>query len=454
MIAIYPHHTMQHIIILIFVLLPLWAHSQSETDIRLAIKNCNYEIPIQQIPTAAGDSVLTPMRAQALKAMNRHPEALQEWNSLLKEDSTDTGILMELAECYKATNRTREVIACYRKAASLYPENKYFFQQYTRSLLTAERFEEARDACHNWLERDTLSALGYKFLGLAYEGMAREDINMLPNAFFAYNSAYRRDSLDGQTVAHIAAIFNDNKQYTDAVDVTENYRLSDTLNVDVNRQNAKAYCMLKEYKTAVNRYEALKSMGDRSFTTLYYLGISHYGDNWFYGAQENLLEAHRKNPTDINVLYYLGKSCARTSWKEEGVEYMNQALEMVVPTDSLMERLYEGLVECYKYLPKADPYKQIEVMKILYTYNKKHSLFYNIAYIYDQTKDEANAKYFYQKYLDAAVKTGELAVDKQGNYQVSPDFTARTMMQTTAIRYLKEIKEKEFFEKGTPKTNK
>jgi len=195
-------------------------------------------------------------------------------------------------------------------------------------------------------------------------------------------------------------------------------------------------------------------MGDRSFTTLYYLGISHYGDNWFYGAQENLLEAHRKNPTDINVLYYLGKSCARTSWKEEGVEYMNQALEMVVPTDSLMERLYEGLVECYKYLPKADPYKQIEVMKTLYTYNKKPSLLYNVAYIYDQTKDEANAKYFYQKYLDAAVKTGELAVDKQGNYQVSPDFTARTMMQTTAIRYLKEIREKEFFEKGTPKTNK
>ena len=76
MIAIYPHHIMQHIIILIFVLLPLWAYSQSETDIRIAIKNCNYEIPIQQIPTAAGDSILTPMRAQALKAMNRHPDKL------------------------------------------------------------------------------------------------------------------------------------------------------------------------------------------------------------------------------------------------------------------------------------------------------------------------------------------------------------------------------------------
>ena len=368
--------------------------------------------------------------------------------------STDTRILIELAECYRQTNRADQGSICYAKAVALQPDNKFFRQQYIRSLLTSEKYEAARDASHAWLERDTVSATGYKFLGMAYEGMAIGNPDALGNAFFAYNAAYRRDSLDGQTVAHIAAIFNNNNQFADAKDVTETYRLSDTTNIDVNRQNAKAYCMLKEYKTAVSRYEALKSMGDRSFTTLYYLGISHYGDNWFYGAQENLLEAHRKNPTDINVLYYLGKSCARTSWKEEGVEYMNQALEMVVPTDSLMERLYEGLVECYKYLPKADPYKQIEVMKTLYTYNKKPSLLYNVAYIYDQTKDEANAKYFYQKYLDAAVKTGELAVDKQGNYQVSPDFTARTMMQTTAIRYLKEIKEKEFFEKGTPKTNK
>ena len=445
---------MKHIIILLFGLLPLWGYPQSETDIRLAIRNCNYEIPIQQIPAACGDSILTPMRAQALKAMSRHAEALQEWNSLMKEDSTDTNILMELAECYKSMNRTRNVIACYRKAISLHPDNKYFFQQYTRSLLTAERFEEARDASHNWLERDTVSALGYKFLGMAYEGMAREDVEMLPNAFFAYNSAYHRDSLDGQTVAHIAAIFNDNKQYADAVDVTETYRLTDTLHVDVNRQNAKAYCMLKEYPTAISRYQALKAMGDNSFTTCYYLGISHYGDNWFYGAQESLLEAHRKNPADINVLYYLGKSCARTSWKEEGVEFIKKALEIAVPTDSLMERLYEGLVECYRYLPKADPHQRIEALKTLYSYNKKHSLFYNIAYIYDHNEDEANAKYYYQKYLDAAVKNGELAVDKKGNYQVAPEQTTRTMMQKTAIRYINGIKEKEFFEIGKPKSNK
>jgi hypothetical protein len=80
-------------------------------------------------------------------------------------------------------------------------------------------------------------------MGMAYEGMV-DNPDALGNAFMSYNAAYRIDSLDAQTVAHIASIFNNNEQFQDAVDVTEKYRLTDTLNIDVNRQNAKAYCFL------------------------------------------------------------------------------------------------------------------------------------------------------------------------------------------------------------------
>ena len=378
---------MKRLITLLLVLLPLWVNAQTEGEIRKAMDAYDYETSIARITPVAGDSVLTPLRAQALKAMNRHAEALKEWNSLLKEDSTNTKVLIELAECYRLTGRSDQAAICYGKAVSLQPENKFFRQQHIRTLLATENYEAARDASHAWLEKDTVSATGYKFLGMAYEGMGMNDPESIQLAFMAYNAAYRRDSLDAQTVALIAAIFNNNNQFTEAVDVTETYRRTDTLNVDVNRQNAKAYCMLKEYKISVNRYEALKAMGDRSFTTLYYLGVSQYADNWPYGARDNLLEAHKKNPMDVNVLYYLAKACARSSWKEEGIAYMNKAFDMVVPTDSMMIRLYDGLLECYKFHTKADPYEKIEVMKEAYSYTKKYTLFYQIAEIYDYQKD-------------------------------------------------------------------
>ena len=434
---------MKKLITLLLVLLPLWANAQTEGEIRKAMDAYDYETPILQIAPVAGDSVLTPLRAQALKAMNRHAEALKEWKSLLKEDSTNTKVLIELAECYRSTNRGDQASLCYEKAVTLQPENKYFRQQQIRTLLAMENYEAARDASHAWLERDTVSATGYKYLGMAYEGMALDDPNVLANAFFAYNAAYRRDSLDGQTVAHIASIFNNNNQFADAVNVTETYRLTDTLNVDVNRQNAKAYCMLKDYKRAVSRYDALKAMGDRSFTTLYYLGISHYGDNWPYGAQENLLEAHKKNPNDVNVLYYLAKSCARTSWKEEGVEYMEKALELASPQDSTLARLYDGLLECYDFLPKADPYKKIELIKKVYSYNKKYTLYYKIADIYDRQKDYVNAVHYYEKYMALVPKDKQVALDEDGNPM--PDID--TMYQK-ARRRVEKIKVEDFFRNG------
>ena len=435
---------MKKLIILLFTVFPLLANAQSEADIRKALDVYDYETPIAQIAPACGDTLLTPLRAQALKAMNRYPEALKEWNSLLSTDSTSTKVLIELAECYRQTSRNDQACLCYAKAVALQPENKFFRQQYIRTLLASEKYEEARDASHAWLERDTLSATGYKFLGLAYEGMALSDSEMISNAFFAYNAAYRRDSLDGQTVAHIAAIFNNNSQFADAVDVTERYRLTDTLHVDVNRQNAKAYCMLKEYKTAVSRYEALKAMGDRSFTTLYYLGISHYGDNWFYGFQENLLEAHKKNPSDVNVLYYLAKSCARTSWKEEGVDFMNKALELALPQDSTLARLYDGLLECYNYLPEADPYEKIEIIKKVYSYNKKYTLYYKIAEIYDRQKDYTNAVHYYEKFMALVPKNKQVALDDEGNPMPDVD----TMYQK-ARRRVEKIKVEDFFRNGT-----
>ena len=434
---------MKKLITFLLCLCPFVAHAQTEEAIRKAMEAYDYETAITSIAPAMGDSVLTPLRAQALKAMNRHAEALKEWNSLLQADSTDTKVLIELAECYRQTNRADQASICYGKAVSLQPDNKFFRQQQIRTLLAMENYEAARDASHAWLERDTLSSTGYKFLGMAYEGMSMSDPEMLGAAFFAYNAAYRRDSLDGQTVALIASIFNNNEQFAEAVDVTETYRLTDTLNIDVNRQNAKAYCMLKEYKTAVSRYEALKAMGDRSFTTLYYLGVSQYVDNWPYGARENLLEAHKKNPMDVNVLYYLAKSCARSSWKDEGVAYMNKAFDIVVPTDSMMNRLYDGLLECYRFHTKADPYEKIEVMKEAYSYTKKYTLFYQIAYIYDHQKDYANAVHYYEKYMALVPKNKQVALDDEGNPVPHVD----TMYQK-ARRRVEKIKVEDFFRNG------
>lgn len=435
-------------------LIVLCAYSQTESEIQKAIKACNYETVIHQIEPILGDTIMTPLRAQSLKAMNRHLEAIKEWNSLLKSDSSNVDILMELAGCYKVINKNQQAILCYRKAAGLYPENNFFRQQYIRSLLTNEDYEKACDECKLWIERDSTSATAYQLLGMAYEGISPDFPDMLKDACQAYQCAYRLDSLNGQTVARLAAIYNGFEQYKNAVEITENYRQTDTTDIHINRQNAKAYCMLKEYDKSIERHEALKNLNDKSFTTYYYLGISYLlgkKDDW--EAHDNLLLAHNKRPLDINTLYHLSKASLQSSWKEDGLEYIKRAIEIVTPDDSTMIRLYERLVECSLRVRKDDPYERIENMKKLYALNKDYTLFYEIGHIYEkETKDEANAYHYYKKYMDMITKNGKLLVDNNGNRtNKGQGLTWEARIQEDIIRFFIKMREKEFFEKGISK---
>lgn len=429
---------MKTFVILLLCILPASLFAQTADEILRAADNRDYEKVITLTGTDCRDSLLLTVRARALKAMNRYPEAVRTLSALVANDSTDTNLLADLAECYRLAGNSVKAAVCYAKATDLQPETRFFRLQLIRSLLASEDYESARTACHGWLERDSLSATGYKYLGMAYEGLQDP-----ASAFFSYNIAYRRDSLDAQVVARIAGIFNNNQQFPEAAEVTERYRMSDTLNMDVNRQNAKAYCMMREYKTAVERYEELKRQGDRSFATLYYLGVSHYGDNWFYGAYENLKEAYRKNPSDVNVLYYLAKSASRTSWKKEGAEYMEEAFRLTVPDDSVMVRLYDGLAECYRYTQQFT--KEIEAIKKLYSYTGKNSLLYKIAQIYDRAEDGKNAVRYYEKYMAGVPEDQRYALDENGN----PSEDRITLYQQSWKR-IRKIKEEGFFKGDLP----
>ena len=122
---------MKRWVISLFFAAPMWANAQSVEEIRQAMDAYDYEKPIELIAPEKGDTLFTPLRAKALKAMNRHQEALNEWNSLLSADSTNAKVLAELGECYRSMNRSNQAALCYGKALNLQPRNKFFRQQHT-----------------------------------------------------------------------------------------------------------------------------------------------------------------------------------------------------------------------------------------------------------------------------------------------------------------------------------
>ena len=144
------------------------------------------------------------------------------------------------------------------------------------------------------------------------------------------------------------------------------------------------------------------SQGDSSFHTCYYLGISYYAEEKYYEAHDFLEAARKHDPENVNLLYYLGRACAKTSWKKSGVEYLEKALDLTIPKDSNMVRLYIGMTDCYKMAQM--PKEQIESIRERYRkYDKQnHKLLYDMAFIYFYSlKDKKNT----ERCLEAFLKT-------------------------------------------------
>ena len=88
--------------------------------------------------------------------------------------------------------------------------------------------------------------------------------------------------------------------------------------------------------------------------------------------------------------------------EEVSVEYLEKALDLTIPKDSNMVRLYIGMTDCYKMAQM--PKEQIESIRERYRkYDKQnHKLLYDMAFIYFYSlKDKKNT----ERCLEAFLKT-------------------------------------------------
>ena len=415
-------------------------HAHNKDTIKVAFDNYEFEKVLEL--TACTDSLdeeCIELRLQACKELNKWQTALPLLRKRLENDTTSLKSWAEIAECYRRAGNLRKSSEAYAHAVKLSPEKSFFRQKHINALIALDDLENARKACHDWIDRDSTSATAYRLLGETYES---EDPL---TAFAGYNAAFRRDSLDPQIISRIANMVNNNEQYSYAMLITEEYRQHDSLNIDVNRQNAKALCMMKMYPKAIERYESLKRMGDNSYLTLLYLGMSYYGNYDFYAAYDNLKKAisvMQPSGPNTGALYYFAKSAARTSWKEEGVEAMNTAISLTMPTDSVMLRLYKGLAECCEL--NLDTKGEIAALLKQYEYSKENSLLYTIGSRYYYKKDTDNALKYLNRYMENVPEDKRYKYDENGEIDKE-----RMTYYQNAQKMIKNIKEKNFFE-GKP----
>lgn len=426
--------------------------AQKGNPIQEAMANYDYEKALSLIEQETATIPLLYQKGKALKGLGNNTEALKVFLLITVQDSLNPRAYIETAECCRSLAKYRQALTYYQKAIDLNPNNKYARIQYINLLLNQQKFQEALGESSLLTEADS-TAIALHLQAQSFEGM-----NELLPASGCYTTIQEKYPDDYLAAAKLGSLFIAGKHYDEAIEATEKYRQIDTTNIAVNRQNALAYCLKKDYSTAIKRYEYLVSQGDSSFHTCYYLGISYYAKEDYYGAHDMLEAARKYDPQNVNLLYYLGRSCAKTSWKEDGVKYLKDAIKFSVPQDTAMVRLYIGMADCYK---MAYQYKdQLGTVKERYQkYDRNnHKLLYDLAYIsYYHLKDTRSTI----QYLETFLKTQSMAnkaeqpeTDEEGILQLG-----ETNYYNAAEAWLKDIREhkrtEDFFKGKVPgKANK
>lgn len=384
-------------IIFLLLLCPATLLLAQNTDrIQEAMANYDYETALSLIAAKKPTTPLLLQKGKALRGLGLNTEALSTYQEIITNDTTNSRAFIEAAECCRTLAKSNQALEYYERALDLNPENKYVRIQYINLLLSLQKFRDALGESSLMTEKDS-SAIALHLQAQSFEGMGEP----LPAAGCYYNIQEKYPS-DYLAAAKLGAINISGSYFDEAIEATEKYRQIDTTNIAVNRQNALAYCLKQDYPTAIRRYEYLVNQGDSSFHTCYYLGISYYAVEKYYEAHDLLEVARKYDPENVNLLYYLGRACAKTSWKKQGVDYLEKAIDLSIPKDSSMTRLYIGMTDCYK---MAQMYKeQLASMKERYQkYDRQnHKLLYDMAHLsFSALKDKKST----ERYLEAFLKT-------------------------------------------------
>lgn len=413
--------------------------------IQEAMNNYDYEKAIMLIDKEQPTTELLFQKGKALKSLGRNAEALHTFRQIIAGDSLNQRAFIEAAECCKQSAKYQDALKYYQKAIDIHPDNKYVRIQYISLLCNLQQYEEAFGESSVLAETDS-SAVILHLQAQSLEGRT----GFLDAALGCYHVIQDKYPDDYLAAAKLGQIYNAMQFYEYAIEATEKYREADTTNVVVNRQNAQAYCLSGDYPMAIKRYEYLVGQQDSSFHTYYYLGVSYYATEKFYEAHDMLEIARKYDPENVNLLYYLGRACAKTSWKKQGIEYLETAIDLSLPKDSAMTRLYKGLRDCCRL--GREPAKAIQAAKDQYKYDKtNHKLLYDIAIDYLFMKDNKNATHYLEAFLKTRPKdTKETAIEinKKGEVEVNMEYYYRSAMET--LKKLKQkAKEEDFFKNGT-----
>lgn len=334
--------------------------------------------------------------------------------------------IYQLGMKYKDTSNNKKALQLLEQAYELHPSDSIKRDiasvYYDRGI-----YRKSINICQELLKRDSLEA------DLVLIAKSHEKLNNADSALVYEKIIAQKNIENANNIINLAKNYEDRDMLDSALVVLDDFCIYDNENMAVNGLKAYLLYQTENYEESLDEYRKLRDAGDNSTSTNYYMGLAFARVDSLWQAYECLKIAARKDRyKNQYILAQYGIVASKLNGNErEGVNAISQAIEKILPDETLMWSLYNTRANAQIRLLKFE--EAIEDFKRSLTYKPERLTdIYHIAYLYSIIHDRANADKHFQMFINNAQKSS------------NPDRYKRWI--EAAEGYLKRSKEEHFFQ--------
>ena len=250
------------------------------------------------------------------------------------------------------------------------------------------------------IPEDSLSHEAFRQLALSYHKQGDLD-----SYIYWGTQLVKRYPMDGEIVASLTLAYAQKNQPEIGLKYGMNYSLKDMNNIMVNRAIADAMFLKRDFTAASIWYQGLMEQGDSTFNTIYSAGMCYSQIQDLNRAYKYLqLALIKSGMQHFGCAYRLGIVCNDLHSYDEGLSYLELALEIQKPDTAVMKAITLSQGEAYYLTKQYD--KAVEAWKRHLEYNPGSvATYYNIANAYHYfLNDPQQSRAYLEKFLQAARK--------------------------------------------------
>ncbi len=315
-------------------------------------------------------------------------------------------------------------------------QNNYAnFIRYVDILTFNKEYLDAIEILNERYKTDTLNFEINKRLAENYT-----KIDSTSKAIKHYSLLFNRYPTNQVVAYRLARLYSSSKTYRKSLNVCDTILKYSPENKRFLSLKGSVYFRVNQYRNAIIVMTKLEKLGDNSFITQRILGISYYKKDDFIEAANYLKKALEWKPDDAIVNYYLGASLSMLPVPEDGLPYLKDAIELLLPPSNVMEKIHYSMANIYH---KSQEFNlAIDNYKKALNYDPKQVQYIlNIATIYDlELKNNKVALKYYEKFISSLPEKLDTKKGKE-RYAIN--------LKKYAERRITKIKEDNFFNSAT-----